>query len=271
MPIFFYLLIFLTGCHSSSSSSDARLRKLNLKGEYVYRLSDEHFFKWTPPAKRTLPTYSWEIKEVRGMPLITKEFFRCKGSRSNPVVTLEKEEILYLRDCSGSHSLPLKEGKEYIYPALISLLNFIQEKAGKKVLITTGHRCLQHNSYCDPSPKNWSSKHLIGAEVDFYVEGLEEQPDQIVQLLQNYYLEKEPFAHDPTFENFQRYEKEGLNVSTPPWYNKEIFIKLYLPDEGRDRDNGHPHPYIGIQLRYDRDLKQPVTFDPKQAQNYLRQ
>ena len=31
---------------------------------------------------------------------------------------------------------------------------------------------------------------------------------------------------------------------TIPWFNKEIFIKLYRKSEGRDGDNRHPYPYL---------------------------
>ena len=203
-----------------------------------------------------------------GFPRITKEFFRCKGNPLNPVVVQERgeKEPLYYRDCRGGrrHGLPLKEGHEFVYPCLIDLLNYVQEKTGKRVVITTGHRCPMHNTYCDYTPYSWGSKHMLGAEVDFYVEGIEENPEEIIELLKAYYKE------DNEYEAFMRYEREGLNISTPPWYNKEIFIKLYLPDEGRDYDNQHPYPYIGMQLRYDREEKKRVVFTQAQAQNYLR-
>ena len=32
------------------------------------------------------------------------------------------------------------------------------------------------------------------------------------------------------------------NVLIPPWYNKEILIKLFKKNEGRDLDNRHPYP-----------------------------
>ena len=99
---------------------------------------------------------------------------------------------------------------------------------------------------------------MLAAEVDFYVEGI--APYTVLEYIKEYY------NHEP----FERYHREGINISTPPWYNKEIFIKLYLPDEGRDGDNKHSHPYLGIQVRYDRDLDQTVAFDQKQVENYLR-
>lgn len=201
--------------------------------------------------------------------MISKEFFRCKGHFSHPPALELREtgEQIYHYDCTG-HSLPLRDGKEFIYPALIELLNYVQNETGCKVVITSGHRCPLHNSYVDYSTRNWASKHMIGAEVDFYVEGYEENPLAIIALVQDYYQKMFPFSSGYT--DFERYEKGGLNVSTQPWYNKEIFIKLYLADEGRNYDNSHRYPYIGIQLRHDRDLDSKVVFDPIEAQNYLR-
>jgi hypothetical protein len=264
MPIFFSLLLFLCAC---KRSHDQKIR-----GEYLFRNHNEYFFQLASPQKRDAPTYPWELNQIAGVPHITKDFFRCRGSRQNPVKIQQKEgsAARTLRDCTGGHGLPLKGGREFIYPALIDLLNYLQEKTGKKVIITTGYRCPEHNTYCDPSPKNWNSKHQIGAEVDFYVESFETQPEQILAFLQQYYKEKPPFANDPTFTRFTRYEKSGLNVATPPWMNKEILVKLYLPEEGRDQDNQHTYPYLGIQLRWDRNSLQPITFDSRQAQNYLR-
>ncbi len=217
------------------------------------------FFTPPPPSTCQRAPYPWEKSTIGGHPKITKEFFHCRGSALNQVHERLRDgkASLFFRDCDG-HGLPLRDGKEFVYPVLIELLNYIQEKTEKRVVITTGHRCRQHNSYCDNSSYNWGSKHMLGAEVDFYVEGLEKEPEKIVALLQEH-------CPDP----FSRYEK-GLNVSTPAWYNKEIFIKLYKESEGRDFDNQHTYPYLSIQVRYDRDLQKRVVFDEQQVENYLR-
>lgn len=266
-----YWLLFLLILCTSCSSQEKRESKKYLKGEYLYRKQEEYFF--TPPPAHPLPrnNYPWEARYLEKIPRITKEYFRCKGNVSNPVVVQKREnkETIYYRDCPGEHGLPLREGNEFIYPCLLELLNYIQEKTDKRVIITTGHRCPTHNSYCDYSPSNWGSKHMVGAEVDFYVEGMEGDAEAIVALLQNYYREKSPFAGNRSFETFARYEKEGLNVTTPPWYNKEIFIKLYRKEEGRDFGNRHEFPYIGVQVRWDRELQSPLVFSQKEAQNYL--
>jgi hypothetical protein len=225
-------------------------------GSYLFRRSEEASLLPPPPEPQGRAPYPWEEGSVGGFPRITKDFFRCKGNRLNPPNNS-------FRDCQGdAHGLPLKGGKEHIFPCLLEILNYIQEKTQKRVIITSGHRCPQHNTYCDPT--STSSKHLIGAEVDFYVEGMEKEPEEVLKLIWQYYKGQKEY------ESFQRYERVGLNVSTPPWFNKEIFIKLYKENEGRNVDNQHSYPYLGLQVRYDRESKKSVVFDPKQAQNYLR-
>lgn len=267
-----YLLLFLALVLASCSSDGQKVRKQNLSGEYVYRLHDEYFFKPVPPTPQTRSNYPWEGKNVGGLPRITKEFFRCKGNPLNPMVVKTKEgkEPIKYFDCQGGrkHGLPIRNGQEFVYPCLVELLNYLQQHTGKRVVITCGHCCPQHNTYADYSPANWSSKHMIGAEVDFYLDGMENQPLALISLIQQYYTET--FPDNKEYTSFQRFEQGGLNISTPPWFNKEVFIKLYLAHEGRDCDNQHPYPYLGIQVRTDRELNAKVTFDPKQAQNYLR-
>ncbi len=259
-----FVLLLVSGC----SSETVKKKHTTVKGEYLIRQHHEYFFTPPPPLPRTRETYPWEDTYVGGFPRITKEFFRCKGNPLNPVATQEREgkETLYYRDCHGGrrHGLPLKNNEEFIYPCLIDLLNYIQEQTRMRVVVTTGHRCPIHNSYCDYSSYNWGSKHMLGAEVDFYVVGMEEKPEAIIQLVMDYY------KGDADYEVFTRFERGKLNVSTPPWYNKEIFIKLYQAHEGRDHDNQHPYPYISIQVRHDKETGSRVTFTQEQAQNYLR-
>ena len=42
--------------------------------------------------------------------------------------------------------------------------------------------------------------------------------------------------------------------------NKEILVKVYQAEEGRNLDNRHPYPYLQLQVRWDRDTKQPVSY-----------
>lgn len=262
---FLVLLPLLLGaCSGIERSENEKIRRRNCKGEYIYRTHDEYTCAISTPAHTPRPPYPWERTTAR----LTKDFFRCKGDaachapRPNP----ENPEKP-LADCEGSfrHGLPVIHGEESVYPILIELLNYVQEKTGKKVIITCGHRCPPHNTWSDPSKENLVSKHQIGAEVDFYVEGLEQSPLDIVQLLQDFYKETPPYKGNKAFEKFQRFEREGARASTKPWFNQEIFIQLFLPHEARDGDNNHPYPYLSIQVRYDRDTKERVVYEWKKA------
>lgn len=239
---------------------------LPAQAKIVSRTHDEKILTLASPVVQSLPSYPWEQSGTTSLPKITKEHFRCKGSPLNPVrINSFNQETTRYFDCGGAtkHSIPLKNGKEYIYAIEIDLLNYIQTKTGKRVVITSGYRCPEHNTYVDSSPENQYSKHMIGAEVSFYVQGLEERPDFIVKLIQDYYQKQ------PEFE-FQRYHK-NTNVSTPPWFNKEIFVKLFQSHEGRNFDNRHPYPYVSIQVRWDRESNEKVVYSwDKAFRNYLR-
>ncbi len=229
-----------------------------IHGEYIFRHHNEFYYTIPPLQPVALSSYTWDKKLVGTFPLITKEHFRCRGNPLNPIK--HRDGVAY-EDCGGAelHSLPLQVGEEFVYPILCDLLNYLQAKTEKKVIITSGHHCPKHHLYLDPSPKQQASKHLVGAEVNFYVQGLESQPYKIIQLLQEYYPDKK----------FERYEG-NTNVSTPPWMNREIFIKLFSATEGRNEDNRHGYPYISIQVRWNRDIKERVVYTWKQSQNFYR-
>lgn len=235
LKTFFLFILILTLAFSCSSSEDAAsdlARMQNTTGEYIYRNHNEYLFKIEPPIKSKPSLYPWESPSSNK---ITKEYFRCKGSSLNPPRNIQqKEKTERIFDCGGAqkHSLPLCNNKEFIYSILIDLLNYIQDKSGKKIVITSGHRCPEHNTYVDSSKDNQYSKHMIGAEVSFYVQGWEDTPDKVIKLIQIYYLETSKYSGLKEFQEFKRYEKDNTGVSTPPWMNKEIFVKLFKKERG---------------------------------------
>jgi len=256
-------------------SEQEKLRRHNAKGEYVVRNHDEYHYLLETPELRIRERYPWEMAYVGKHPKITKEYFRCKGSNINPPHIDHKDPSRPANyfDCGGSqkHSLPMREEREFVYPILIDLLNYAQAKTGCKAVITCGHRCPVHNAYADNSAYNQNSKHMIGAEVDFYLQGMEQRPEEVIKILMHYYKETSMYKGDKQYEEFQRLEKGELNVSTRPWYNKEILIKLYLKNEGRDFDNRHPYPYLSVQVRFDRELNEKVICSwPKAFNGYRR-
>lgn len=267
-----FLLLILAGC--SSKPTPPTSSSTSIKGEYIYRNHNDVQFQVEPMAPLKRGEYPWEEGKGGSFPKITKDFFRCKGCNLNPVhiVQKEKEAVRYY-DCGGPqrHSLPLRENKEFIYPILLDLLNYLQSKTGKKVVITCGHCCPDHHLYLDPSPANQASKHLLAAEVDFYIQGMEQQPEKVVDLILAYYSENPKYKGLKDYQ-FVRYDKmDKINVTTQPWYNKEIFVKLFKKEEGRDHDNLHPYPYVSIQVRYDYELQEKVNYSwDKAYRNFHR-
>lgn len=270
--VFVIVSILTNACTSSDDNQQKQLRKENLKGEYIYRHHNDSLLSGMKPELVRADPYSWEQQMVGKHPKITKDFFRCKGSSLNPIKFVQKkEESVPYYDCGGAHkhSLPLKDDKEFIYPILIDLLNYIQAETGKRVVITCGHRCPDHHAYVDPAAFNKSVKHMVGAQVAFYVQGLEEQPEAVINTLMAFYKKDSFSKGNADYEEFKREGKES-DVTTAPWYNKEIFIKLYNRGEGRDFDQRHPYPYISIQVRFDRDTNEKLNYSWGNAQQYHR-
>jgi len=241
-------------------SEREKIRKRNCQGEAIYRNKKDLFYPVSPPRHIVRSPYPWELES--NLPKITKEFFRCKGSRQHPpLLVAQGDQTIPHMDCEGGmrHSLSVIQGKEGVYPVLVDLLNYIQKKTGKRVVITSGHRCPLHNAYVDASRSNRTSKHQIGAEVDFYVQGMEDRPLEVVGLLMQYYQELMAYQNLKEYQNFTR---EGISsLVVPPWLNKEIYIQLYQKEERRNFDNQHPHPYISVQVRFDRDKNERVIFE----------
>lgn len=268
--IWFLLFLFLGACSGLEQSEQEKLRKAHAQGEFILRNHDEFAYLIHPPKYRIRKKYPWEHNYVGNFPKITKEFFRCRGKSTNSerIVRSAYDEEVHLFDCGGGsrHSLPMREGSEFIYPVLIEILNYIQARTGKKVMITCGHRCPQHNLYAAPEAEHQTSKHMIGAEVDFYVAGMENDPEGVIELIFRFYRENALYRGQEKFELFQRWDRDSTDVSTAPWYNQEVFVKLYKKGEGRDVDNDHPYPYLSIQVIRDRDTNRRVSYSWPQAQ-----
>lgn len=265
LPLF--ILLFTACDNSPPSKSDP------IQGEYIYRLECEKRLSFDPVQPRVQKFYPWQSSQSINLLPISREYFRCKGSNLNQPLIIQEDgkETARYSDCGGAekHSLPLRADKEYIYPILIELLNHIQERTTRPVIITSGHRCPTHNAYVDPSPANGASKHMTGAEVNFYVQGLEGRPEVIVRIIQEFYKTHPRYQNQKEYLEFQRFEKKS-NVATLPWYNKELFIKVFKATEGRNFDNRHSHPYIALQVRFDYERNLRVDFSWDAAQAFLR-
>lgn len=269
--IFCFLLVFC-GCSNFEQVQKREIKQRNEQRDRIHRLSQEKQYPEPQLVLRTRDPYPWESGYSGVHPLITKEAFRCKGNVNSPM-KLKTASSRSLQDCGGDqkHSLPVKGGKEFVYPILLDLLNYIQTKTGFPVVITCGHRCPDHHAYADLSSYYANSKHMIGAEVDFYVVGLEKKPQDVIDLIIAYYKETEPYRRSTEYAKFQRLDSVKLDLRTAPWYNKEILIKLYQENEGRDCDNQHSYPYIALQVRFDREKNEKVIYSSERAfHGYMR-
>jgi len=263
-------LFFLWGCSSSDDVNHHRLKAEHLQLNPLISSDERPYIIAEEPTKNTPPKFPWEYGTQHGIPPITKEFFRCQGSPLNQkkITLSDLGDTEELSDCGGyeEHGLPLRDGKEFVQPILINLLNALQEKFSERVVITSGHRCPKHNTYVDPSTFNKTTRHLLGAEVAFYVENFENRPQEVIKSIQEYFAKED----EKKYRQFHRWEKE-TDVSTKPWYNEEIFIKLYKKEEGRDFDNRHPYPYISVQVRYDRNKHEKISYSwDKANRQFLR-
>jgi len=267
------IVFILAGCSSIERSQKQKIKQSNESKEPVYRNSKERLYPAAELKAQVRDPYPWESGYEGRHPKISKEDFRCKGDSKHLPKKKENASVQLISDCGGGlkHSLPVSGGKEFVYPILIDLLNYIQIKTSCPVIITCGHRCPAHNSYADTSIYNLSSKHMIGAEVDFYVDGMENKSQDVIDLIMRYYTEKECYKGSHEYSKFQRLDREKVNVSTDPWYNKEILVKLYKLSEGRDFDNQHSSPYLSIQVRFDREKGERVLYSGEKALNgYMR-
>ena len=183
----------------------------------ITRLSSSPSLIPTTVDREDLPQYPWNYGKHKKVSPITKEYFRCKGSSLNPPIPILRDGkvVENIFDCNGpsSHSLPIRHGQEFIYPILIELLNEIQATTGKPVTITSGHCCPAHNKYIDPSPKNQASKHQIGAEVSFYVPGLEGKPEGILSCIEAFYKSQPRYAAEKA--------TSSLNGTTRRWMSQQ--------------------------------------------------
>ncbi len=266
------VFLLLSSC-SIERSQNQKVKQSNESKELIYRNSKEKLYPLFELKAQVRDPYPWELGYEGMHPKVSKETFRCRGDQKHLPKPKEDAPTQLVHDCGGgqSHSLPIQAGKEFVYPILIDLLNYVQMKTGCPVVITCGHRCPSHNNYADASVYNLSSKHMIGAEVDFYVAGMENKPQEIINLLIKYYTEKETYRGAKEYVHFQTLDNVKVNVSTAPWYNKEILIKLYKKDEGRDFDNQHSYPYLSLQVRFDREKNEKVTYSWEKAfHGYMR-
>jgi hypothetical protein len=250
-----FLLLGLCACSGLEKSEQDKIKKMHALSEPILRFSQEKLYTLKFPEQKVRERYSWENTTAHHFPKITKEAFRCKGA-GHPQLKMSRENVA-LFDCQGpdKHSLPIVEDKEAVYPALLEILNGIQDHLKRKVVVTAGHRCYQHQTYLLGTTSGAITKYLIGAQVDFLVEGVSLLHHSVIDCLQDYY--------NKTFGGDKEYvlEKSAAGV----WQNKEIALRYVAKHEGRNEDNSHEYPYFSLELKYDRSLDKKIQLNPQHA------
>ena len=249
---YFFLLFFCVACTSADERVQKRRMENNRSTEKIYRLSHERVYEEKEQKLVRRAPYPWE--NAADFPKITMNMLRCRGSSSHG--ERKRGDKIYT-DCNGmkDHGLPYVDGEEFVYPVLVSLLNKVQNALNKKVVVTSGHRCPKHNDYINLG-KSRISKYMIGARVDFFVEGMEHQAEEIVEEIISQYKQDS--------DNYCHFTKSTGNKSAPSWRNKEISISI-------QREGEHSilykkdHPVISISVRYDRERAEHVHLDWKHA------
>ena len=258
-------------CSSVEENEQEKIAKKNAVEELITRHRDDHYLPRLLLQAQKRESYPWEERMVGEFPKITKEYFRCRGSRFHPErkQANRKGEVESLWDCGGAdkHSLPIQDQEEFVYPILLDILNELQRRLERRVVITCGHRCPEHNRYADLDQKEASSMHQIGAEVDFYVEGMEEQPYEVARCVMEFYEQSGQSAKDARFHVCTANPR---SLQHPGWYNQEVILRVFQQDEGRDFDNRHPYPYLSLQVRRDRSQGKRVEYTWARAQNGVR-
>ncbi len=253
MKYYFLLLLFFVASCSTAHEREQKLRmKKNRSTEKIYRLSHEKMYEEKAFTLAKRERYPWENETC--FPKITMNTLRCRGCKDYTKRARNGKEY---EDCNGmkDHGLPYVDGDEFVYPVLVSLLNKIQNTLNKKVVVTSGHRCPKHNDYLNLG-KFRISKYMIGAQVDFYVEGMEKECEEVIEQIIALYKEDT--------DNFSHFTKSRSDKGTPSWRNKEISISIQKEGEHSVLDN-KDHSVISISVRYDRTKQEHVYLDWKQA------
>jgi len=230
--------------------------------EKIYRFQDEIEYPLLPPQKKIRLPYPWELAEKSAPRALVSSDFSCKGRKQHAdrVIMLSGQEERRFSDCEGGEAHGIPE----ITPILLTLLNHIQETTGRHVVITSGHRCSQHQRYLYPGDLTSSSLYTVGAACDFYVEGLENSPQTVIKIIQEYYRKDKQTAHDPSYTLFHRLPLDRSQVITP-WVNREICLIVHTEQEHRNPDNAHNHPYISLLVHFDRLKNRSIESELRQA------
>ena len=59
------MLLLFSGCSGLEKSEKEKLREQNAKGEYIYRMQEEHLYKIDAPTPVTPEPYPWQKETLK--------------------------------------------------------------------------------------------------------------------------------------------------------------------------------------------------------------
>lgn len=203
-------------------------------------------------------TYPWEISLPCGIESITINDFRCKGSVSHKKKASKgRSTSVYIMDCnSESHSLPLRGGKEYVFPVLIDMCNYVQQELKSCVKIAAGHRCDAHSRYQLASLRNVGSRHRACALVTLYVENCSDTPEKVVDSIASF-LASDCYKRDNIFKTSCKYIHQGTKNARLT--SKEFDVGIASQEALQDSEHLSAPYYITIKVLYDYEAKSSVN------------
>lgn len=239
--ILYYLLLFALFNVLTVSCSDKKSATISKTYNIQKDFTPTSFIlPYELPQKS--PTYPWNTCHPRFLSL-TKYSFQCSGTNPEADIPLHQK-------CLGTlhHGLPLVNGKEYIYPRLIDLLNFLQKENKEKIIVIRGHICPKIFSLLDTQEQH--EKYLIGAMVK--VSSQINWEKNLSPLVKKFYDKKK--EEDPLYE----IENSPYAIT---FINQEFKFII------------HPSSLTNImeiEVLYDKEKDSPIKFTEKDIQNYLR-
>lgn len=252
------LAILCCSCDDASSRVKKKRKKNNYVCEKIYRNSDEFFYQEDHLVIAEKTFYPWQSRS--NFTQITMNTLRCRGSDSHKSYKIGKKTV---EDCNGlhDHGLPYKDKQEFVYPVLIDTLNYLQDSLQKEVVVVSGHRCPKHHRYVTRGQSRLT-RYMIGAKVDFYIKGYENDLGKVIETIATRYANDE--------KRYKEFVKSAQKDGTYSFRNKELRISYGVNAEAKKFDNVH-FAVISLEVLYDREKDQRVYLEWDQAyKGYIR-
>ncbi|MDA8773528.1 hypothetical protein N9N03_00150 [Chlamydiia bacterium] len=169
------------------------------QGYQYYKLPIHHTIATTE-----IPQHiNFENKQLTSS--LSRYDFCCRGCMSNPIrEIMSNGRNINATDCDGNndHSLPLKNGEEWVHEDLISILNTLYEETTIRPIVDIGHCCPKHLTYLYGDHTPTVRKHLMAAQAIFHM-NTDININKIIEILNQKLYSKKPLKkdHEGDFSN----------------------------------------------------------------------